>query len=121
MRVVVIAAATVFLVAVVLAVLQGEPELIEKAGGIIALVSGAGAVKVYFDTRAAVVAETQLHDLQEYVSAERAEDIAEGFRRKDLMVQLTLIGISAMGSAVQPFSNEIVALGQGIARLFGLA
>lgn len=107
MRLLFVLAVLIMAAAVVAATADARPDYIENAGGVIAIVSGLGAAKLYFDTQSALEAERDLKDLRDFVTSERSEEIALGIRRRDRMTQLTLIGVSALGSAVQPFATEI--------------
>jgi hypothetical protein len=95
-----------------LAICKNQAPWIEWAGGLVAVLSGIGAVRVMQGSARAKAAAAQLQDLHDLVPEDRAREIIADISRWDVRSQLQLIAMSAAGSAVQPFSDEIVLAGR---------
>lgn len=110
MRWVIIAAALCMMMGEIVAVIRNNASPLEQAGGLVAICAGIGAVFLLSRAQDIADSERRLGELDDLVAPDRAAELIRSLQRKDRFDQLTLIIISAAGSALQAFAGELLWL-----------
>lgn len=91
---------------------------LEQSGGLVSICTALGAIFLLSRAQEINDSERRLGELRDLVSPDQAHDLVNALRRKDRLDQLTLIVLSAVGSALQAFADAALSVGQAIAGTF---